>query len=80
MYATYILTPMPSSDRCPACGAARNDEEYDLYWGELRIPRWLALLISVPRRQQVDLLLIGFLAGMLLAAAALLWGLVLARY
>ena len=37
----------------------RDDEDYEYYWGSIRVPRWLGLILEVPWRQQMDLLLIA---------------------
>jgi hypothetical protein len=82
-------SPTADPDRCPACGAphpgareqiARRDEDFDYYWGGVRIPLWIALILNVPRRQQFDILLIGFMIGLIVAALAVLWGLMLGGY
>jgi hypothetical protein len=74
--------------RCPICNREcasdiyRRDHDdhgdYEYYWGPVRVPRWLAEILEVPWRQQVDILLFGFLVGLIVAAVALVWGLMLA--
>jgi hypothetical protein len=75
--------------KCPVCNAPRNDyggerdqydEDYDYYWGEFRIPLWMALIWQVPWRQRLDIFVIGFILGMVIAGLALLWGFVLSQY
>ena len=75
--------------RCPICNgvcahaadrrAFDDHGDYDYYWGSFRVPRWLALILDVPWRQQLDLLLIGFFIGLIVASLAVAWGLLLAR-
>jgi hypothetical protein len=76
--------------RCPICNGecARDadhrergyyDDDCDYYWGSVRVPRWLALILEVPWRQQFDILLFGFVIGLIVAALALVWGLLLAQ-
>jgi hypothetical protein len=72
--------------RCPVCdrecgrGADRDEfGDYDYYWGAVRVPRWLAEILDVPWRQQLDILLFGFVIGLIVAALALVWGLLLAQ-
>jgi hypothetical protein len=82
-------TPSASDYKCPVCDAPRSDygvdreqfdEDYDYYWGEFRIPLWLALIWNVPWRQRLDIFVIGFLLGLVIAGVALLWGLLLSQY
>lgn len=86
-----VHPPRPPSaadpHRCPLCDARlteaevaprRHDEDYDYYWGDVRVPQWIALILNVPRRQQLDILLFGFVIGLIVAGLALLWGLILA--
>jgi hypothetical protein len=81
--------PSAADYRCPVCDAPRSDygaereqydEDYDYYWGEYRIPLWLALIWNVPWRQRLDIFVIGFLLGLVVAGVALLWGLLLSQY
>jgi hypothetical protein len=85
-------SPQAAPDRCPFCHAPRgggaprpapardDDEDFEYYWGDLRIPTWLGMILNVPRRQQVDILLIGFVIGLTVAALALAWGFLLSGY
>jgi hypothetical protein len=56
------------------------DDDYDYYWGGLRLPLWIALILQVPWRQRLDIFVIGFIVGLTVAGIAVLWGLVLAQY
>ena len=58
----------------------RYDDEYDYYWGDIRMPLWIALILQVPWRQRLDIFVIGFIVGLIVAGIAVLWGLVLAQY
>jgi hypothetical protein len=58
----------------------RDDEDYEYYWGSVRVPRWLGLILEVPWRQQMDLLLIGFVLGLIVGGLALVWGFLLAPH
>ena len=58
----------------------RYDEDYDYYWGGMRMPLWIALILQVPWRQRLDIFVIGFIVGLIVAGIAVLWGLVLAQY
>ncbi len=58
----------------------RYDEDYEYYWGNVRIPLWMALIWQVPWRQRLDIFVIGFIVGMVVAGLALLWGFVLSQY
>ena len=79
------FTP-PGADEQPAVrydGAPeRNqyDEDYDYYWGDWRIPLWIALIWQVPWRQRLDIFVIGFIVGLVIAGVAVSWGLLLSRY
>ena len=75
--------------KCPVCDKprtdygedrARYDEDYDYYWGDIRMPLWIALILQVPWRQRLDIFVIGFIVGLIIAGIAVLWGLVLAQY
>ncbi|MBA3747654.1 MAG: hypothetical protein H0W96_09220 [Solirubrobacterales bacterium] len=79
--------PADGGDRCPACNKPRNehvayeyDEDYDYYWGGVRMPLWIALIWNVPWRQRLDIFVVGFLVGLIIAGVALLWGVLLSRY
>ncbi len=56
------------------------EEDYDYYLAGIRVPDWLASIFDVPWRQQLALLLIGFVSGLVAAGLAFLWGLMLAGY
>jgi hypothetical protein len=56
------------------------DEDYDYYWGGVRLPLWLALIWQVPWRQRLDIFVIGFVVGLIVAGIAVFWGLLLAQY
>ncbi|MGI8730630.1 MAG: hypothetical protein ACR2LK_11690 [Solirubrobacteraceae bacterium] len=58
----------------------RYDEDFDYYWAGVRLPLWIALIWQVPWRQRLDIFVIGFIIGMVVAGAALLWGFVLSQY
>ncbi|MEA2193225.1 MAG: hypothetical protein QOI73_3346 [Solirubrobacteraceae bacterium] len=58
----------------------RYDEDYEYYWGGVRIPLWMALIWQVPWRQRLDIFVIGFIVGMVVAGMALFWGFVLSQY
>lgn len=64
----------------PAEDRDRYDEDYDYYWGDFRIPLWIALIWRVPWRQRLDIFVIGFLIGLIVAGIAVLWGLLLSQY
>ena len=56
------------------------DEDYDYYWGDFRLPLWIALIWQVPWRQRLDIFVIGFIVGLVIAGVAVTWGLLLSRY
>jgi hypothetical protein len=56
------------------------DEDFDYYWGDFRIPLWIALIWQVPWRQRLDIFVIGFIVGLVIAGVAVSWGLLLSRY
>jgi len=58
----------------------RYDEDYDYYWGDFRLPLWIALIWQVPWRQRLDIFVIGFIIGLIVAGVAVLWGLLLSQY
>jgi hypothetical protein len=58
----------------------RYDEDYDYYWGDWRVPLWIALIMQVPWRQRLDIFVIGFIVGLVIAGVAMSWGLLLSRY
>ncbi len=58
----------------------RYDEDFDYYWGDWKIPLWIALIMQVPWRQRLDIFVIGFIVGLVIAGVAVSWGLLLSRY
>jgi hypothetical protein len=75
--------------KCPVCDRPRSDdgqdldpydEDFDYYWGDFRLPLWLALIWQVPWRQRLDIFVIGLLIGLIVAGIAVLWGLLLSQY
>ena len=64
----------------PAYQAESYDEDYDYYLGGMRMPLWIALIWNVPWRQRLDIFIIGFLVGLIIAGIALMWGLLLSQY
>jgi hypothetical protein len=58
----------------------RYDEDFDYYWGDWRVPLWIALIMQVPWRQRLDIFVIGFIVGLIIAGIAVSWGLLLSRY
>ena len=58
----------------------RYDEDYDYYWGDWRVPLWIALIMQVPWRQRLDIFVVGFIVGLVVAGIAVSWGLLLSRY
>ena len=58
----------------------RYDEDYEYYWGNVRIPLWMALIWQVPWRQRLDIFVIGFTFGMVVAGSALLFGFLLSEF
>ncbi|HEX4344062.1 MAG TPA: hypothetical protein VHZ31_00730 [Solirubrobacteraceae bacterium] len=58
----------------------RYDEDYEYYWGDIRLPLWIALIWQVPWRQRLDIFIAGFIIGMVVAGIALVWGFVLSQY
>jgi len=58
----------------------RYDGDYDYYWGGVRIPTWMALIWQVPWRQRLDIFVIGFIVGMVLAGSALFFGFALSEF
>jgi len=58
----------------------RYDEDYEYYWGNVRIPLWMALIWQVPWRQRLDIFVIGFTVGIVVAGSALLFGFVLSEF
>jgi hypothetical protein len=84
------LTADPQSPAAPASGeqpavrqdggASQYDEDFDYYWGDWRIPLWIALIWQVPWRQRLDIFVIGFIVGLVIAGVAVSWGLLLSRY
>jgi hypothetical protein len=79
-------------DRCPVCQRPhdapvhhqqfddRYDEDFDYYWGDIRLPLWIALILQVPWRQRLDVFVIGFIIGLVVSGVAVLWGLLLSQY
>jgi len=78
--------PLPGQTYAPVVQQQRSepaddyDEDYDYYWGDIRMPLWIALILQVPWRQRLDIFVIGFIVGLIVAGIAVLWGLVLAQY
>ncbi len=79
--------PSPGANEQPAVqqyggGSERDryDEDFDYYWGDWRIPLWIALIMQVPWRQRLDIFVIGFIVGLVIAGIAVSWGLLLSRY
>jgi hypothetical protein len=75
--------------KCPVCDRPRTDlgqdaeqydEDFDYYWGDIRLPLWIALIWQVPWRQRLDIFVIGFSIGLIVAGIAVFWGLLLAQY
>jgi hypothetical protein len=58
----------------------RYDEDFDYYWGDWKVPLWIALIMQVPWRQRLDIFVIGFIVGLVIAGVAMSWGLLLSRY
>jgi hypothetical protein len=56
------------------------DDDFDYYWGDWKIPLWIALIWQVPWRQRLDIFVIGFIVGLVIAGVAVSWGLLLSRY
>lgn len=73
---------------CPTCERPLTeqtrdesyDEDFDYYWGDFRMPLWIALILQVPWRQRLDIFVIGLIVGLSVAGIALLWGVLLAQY
>src|ERR1044072_6536424 len=57
----------------------RYDEDFDYYWGDWKIPLWIALIMQVPWRQRLDIFVIGFIVGLVIAGGAVSRGLLLSR-
>ena len=83
--------PGPQADgdvKCPICDKPRTDlveeerydEDFDYYWGNVRLPLWIALIWQVPWRQRLDIFVVGFIIGLIVAGVAVFWGLLLAQY
>ncbi len=78
--------PAPGAHEEPAAPYAgpperdRYDEDFDYYWGNWRVPLWIALIMQVPWRQRLDIFVIGFIVGLVIAGIAVSWGLLLSRY
>jgi len=76
--------PAGNSTQSPSsyadAGEDAYDEDFEYYWGNVRIPLWIALIWQVPWRQRLDIFVIGFVVGLVIAGIAVLWGLVLAQY
>jgi hypothetical protein len=81
--------PSDPGYRCPVCEARQHeaaverdpyDDDYDYYWGDVRLPLWIALIWQVPWRQRLDIFVIGFIVGLVIAGVAVTWGLLLSRY
>ncbi|MEA2220294.1 MAG: hypothetical protein QOJ35_2920 [Solirubrobacteraceae bacterium] len=81
--------PSDAGYRCPVCEARSQeavserdqyDDDYDYYWGNVRLPLWIALIWQVPWRQRLDIFVIGFIFGLVIAGVAVTWGLLLSRY
>jgi hypothetical protein len=73
----------PGANEQPAVrydGAGDYDEDFDYYWGDWKIPLWIALIWQVPWRQRLDIFVIGFIVGLVIAGVAVSWGLLLSRY
>jgi hypothetical protein len=87
---THATEPPSDGDvKCPICDRPRNDlaeaderydEDFDYYWGDFRLPLWIALIWQVPWRQRLDIFVIGFSIGLIIAGIAVFWGLLLAQY
>lgn len=58
----------------------RYDEDFEYYWGNFRIPLWIALIWQVPWRQRLDIFIVGLIVGLVVAGIAVVWGLLLAQY
>ena len=63
-----------------ATDSERYDEDFDYYWGDWKVPLWIALIMQVPWRQRLDIFVIGFIVGLVIAGVAMSWGLLLSRY
>ena len=63
-----------------ATESERYDEDFDYYWGDWKIPLWIALIMQIPWRQRLDIFVIGFIVGPVIAGVAMSWGLLLSRY
>ena len=81
--------PAEGEVKCPVCDRPRQvehyeeeryDEDFDYYWGDFRLPLWFALIWQVPWRQRLDIFVIGFVVGLIIAGIAVFWGLLLAQY
>jgi hypothetical protein len=80
--------PAGGDVKCPICDRPRSepaaadqyDEDFDYYWGDIRLPLWIALILQVPWRQRLDIFVIGLIVGLSVAGIALLWGVLLAQY
>ena len=81
-----LAQPAPGAHEEPAAPYAgpperdRYDEDFDYYWGNWRVPLWIALIMQVPWRQRLDIFVIGFIVGLVIAGIAVSWGLLLSRY
>jgi hypothetical protein len=78
-------SPAPGSNEQPARYDGppprdQYDEDFDYYWGDWKIPLWIALIWQVPWRQRLDIFVIGFIVGLVIAGVAVSWGLLLSRY
>jgi hypothetical protein len=81
--------PADGDVKCPICDRPRADlvneeerydEDFDYYWGDFRLPLWIALIWQVPWRQRLDIFVVGFIIGLIIAGIAVFWGLLLAQY
>lgn len=79
------VSPATGSDEQPARNEGPSeldqyDEDFDYYWGDWKVPLWIALIWQVPWRQRLDIFVIGFIVGLVIAGIAVSWGLLLSRY
>jgi hypothetical protein len=79
----------PKTEKCPICDAPRRDqpaeperydEDFEYYWGNFKVPLWIALIWQVPWRQRLDIFMAGLIIGLTIAGIAVIWGLLISQY
>lgn len=65
-------SPDPPNQPDPPPRVVDDDDDFDYYWSggglDIPIPRWLAEILDVPLMVRWELFLVGFCAGLIVAA------------